>query len=541
MPSHHQNPLPSLIRRRLFTTLPVSVMLLGAGLVPLRLFAEETEVQEAPQPAAPAAGTPFSFDLLSEMMRLKAQAPYTPVAAASGFLDDLGYDDYQRIAYLGARAKWNTPESLFRVHAFHMGWLFKEPVLIHEVADGMAREITFNTDDFEYRHGLSERVPQHVDMPGVAGLRLHYPLNRPDVLDELVAFVGASYFRALGRDNSYGVSARGLAINTGLPEGEEFPRFTDFYLERPAPGAKHVVLHAAMDSPSVTGAYRFVIHPGEETVMDVTARLFFRQDVKQLGVAPLTSMFLYAQANRAGFDDYRPQVHDSDGLLIRRGDGDVLWRALNNPKRLASSYFHERGLQSFGLYQRDRDFGNFQDAGARYEARPSVRVEPVGDWGPGAVRLVEIPSDLEVNDNIVAFWVPDTPVKAGETREFNYRLSWGMLPPDTASEYAYVHETRAGHGGVSGVKPVEGTRKFVVDFKGGLLGRMPADADVAPVVSVSNATVQTTVLSKIDGTDIWRLALDVAPNGSGTVELVAHIAGHGRKLSEVWLYQWTGA
>jgi glucans biosynthesis protein len=521
---------PTLSRRRLVALLPAA--LLGSTALPHILRAQTA----APDTAAPQS---FSFDLLSDVMREKAaQDPAAPEPVPD-FLSSLTYDDYQKIVFWPDRARWNFKGSAYRIHAFHMGWLFKEAVHVFEVVDGMATAMTFSTEDFEYRGDLKARVPAGFALPGVSGIRLNSPLNRPDLFDEVVSFAGASYFRALGRDNFYGLSARGLAVNTGLSSAEEFPRFSAFYVQRPAPGARTVTVYAALESTSVTGAYRFVITPGEETVIDVTARLYFRAAVEQLGVAPLTSMFLFSEVNRGGFDDYRPQVHDSNGLRIERSDGDVLWRALNNPQSLGSSFIALTRPRSFGLYQRDRDFQAYQDAEAHYELRPTCVVEPQGDWGEGAVRLVEIPSDLEVNDNIVAFWVPRQPVKAGDLREFAYRMRWGMMPEDTDGDLAVIHETRAGHGGNAGVAEKPDTRKFVVDFRGGLLGRLPADTgEVAPVVAITGGTAVVTTLSKVRGSNIWRLVLDVASEPGAVVELSAHVAGFGRKLSEIWLFQW---
>jgi glucans biosynthesis protein len=235
-------------------------------------------------------------------------------------------------------------------------------------------------------------------------------------------------------------------------------------------------------------------------------------------------------------------VHDSDGLAITRTDGDRLWRPLSNPPRLTSSYFAETAPKSFGLFQRDRDFDHYQDAAAIYERRPSLLVEPLGDWGKGAVRLVEIPSRLEVNDNIVAYWVPEAPVKAGDTREFSYRLHWGDLPPDPTGDRAHVLETRAGEGGVSGVENTDGTRKFVIDFSGGQLARLPGDRvdDLTPVTTVAGGEIVTRTLSRLDD-GVWRLVLDVKAAGGATVELSAHVAGYDRKLTETWLYQWIKA
>ena len=397
--------------------------------------------------------------------------------------------------------------------------------------------MVFSTADFEYLNDLADRVPADAQLPGVAGFRLNTPLNHPDRFDELVSFLGASYFRALGRDSRYGLSARGLALNTAGPQPEEFPRFTRFYLERPTQGLGETVVYALLDSPSVSGAYRFVIRPGDTTEMDVTARLFFRADVAELGIAPLTSMFLFNGVNRAGFDDYRPRVHDSDGLRIVQQGGDVIWRPLNNPSRLAGSYFVENNPVSFALHQRERDFTKYLDAGAHYEMRPSLEVVPLGDWGAGHVRLVEIPTALEVEDNIVAYFIPAGKVAAGDMREFAYRLRWGDLPENDTADLAHVVETRAGAGGVSGVVNPENKRKFVIDFKGGLLSRLGSDAEVTPVVAVSGGDLVAVTLARVDGSDLWRVVLDVQSD-SPLVELSAHVAGDDRKLTETWLYQW---
>lgn len=523
-------------------TLSRRALILSAASGAIMAAAGRGFAQEAATPAPDAAPQQFSFDMLTRQMQDRAALPYAAPEKISGFFAGLKYDDYRLVSFDPEKARWNDDkDSQFQLHAFPMGWLFAEPVRLYEVRDGHASEMVFTTDDFRFLNELAAKVPPGEVMPGVAGFRLHYPLNRLDVMDEVVAFLGASYFRALGQGSAYGLSARGLALNTATDTAEEFPRFSAFWIDRPAPGARSVTVCAALDSPSVTGAYRFVITPGEETVMDVTARLFFRADVVQLGVAPLTSMYLFSERNRHAFDDYRPQVHDSDGLRITRADGDVLWRPLSNPPRLAGSHFAETTPHAFGLHQRDREFAHYQDAEARYERRPSLEVEPLGDWGKGVVRLVEIPSDLEVNDNIVAFWVPEGSVKAGDTREFTYRLRWGNLPVEDRTDLAHVLETRSGVGGVSGVESAQNTRKFVVDFTGDPLDPLPADAPVEPVVSVHGGEIVSQSFQRVWGSDIWRLAMDVKAEEGATVELVAHVAGFGRKLSETWLYQWINA
>jgi glucans biosynthesis protein len=525
------------------TLLPRRAFLAGlGGIAVLHCSTSLTMAQTAPVPAVPAvAGVPFDFDRLTEDARMIAQSPPAPAAKAEGFFSDFSYDDYKSVQFNAKKARWAGPDAGFHLHAFHLGWLFAEPVTLSEVDGGIARPMVFSTDDFQYFDRVKDRVPAQEPLPGVAGFRLNAPLNRADQFDEIVAFLGASYFRAVGRGTGYGLSARGLALNTGMGEPEEFPRFSRFWIEKPVPFARTVTVYAALESASCTGAYRFVVTPGTNTVMDVTARLFFRARVGQMGIAPLTSMFLFSEKNRADFDDFRPNVHDSDGLAIHRRDGDRIWRPLNNPVRLSESWFAEESPLAFGLMQRDRDFDNYQDAVSHYERRPSLLVEPLGDWGRGAVRLVEIPTRQEVNDNIVAFWVPEAKPKAGEMREFAYRLHWGALPVDRASDIAFVAETRAGVGGVSGVENTDGARKFVVDFAGGMLASLPADAEIKPVVSISGGTIAVQTLSRIDGPDVWRLVIDVLPDAGEIVELRAHIAGYGRKLTENWLYQWVTA
>ncbi|WP_299049022.1 glucan biosynthesis protein G [uncultured Tateyamaria sp.] len=484
-------------------------------------------------------GQPFSFDWLKARMQARAAQPDTPPAPLDTFLQNLTYDDYRNIYFRPEAARWSDTPLPFHVSSFHPGWLFNAPVQIHEVTDGTARPLTFTTDDFEYRNDVGTRVPDHADLSGIAGLKLTYPLNEATKFDEVVTFLGASYFRALGRGNAYGLSARGLAINTWRDGPEEFPRFSEFWLEKPRATDTSLTLYAALDSASVTGAYRITITPGDDTTMDVEATLFFRDSVPQLGLGPLTSMFYFAEHSTRKFDDFRRQVHDSEALKIVRRNGDVLLRPLNNPPRVSSSYFNEPDMAQFGLIQRDRSYEDYQDAGARYHDRPSVMIEPLNDWGPGTVRLVEIPADLEIDDNIVAFWVPERAPGAGESRTYAWRMHWGDLPP--SGGLAWVQGTLAGIGGPSGV-PLENPnlRKFVVDFEGGALGMMDEDANVTPIVTHSAGEIAGMVLHKVRDAakPTWRLFIDIDGGDADLIELTAHVADETQKLSETWLFQW---
>lgn len=500
--------------------------------------------QQAPsapaQAGQEAAGEPFSFDILTDRMRDAATKDYVqPSMDLPAPLAKLTYDEHRAIRFRPDRALWANAGTNFQIQAFHLGGLFKESVRMFEVAEGMAKPVTFTSDDFEYRAPLKPEDFAGIVMPGVAGFRIHFPLNRPDVFDELSAFLGASYFRALGKGNIYGLSARGLAVNTASSSPEEFPRFSEFYLKRPKPGENSITIWAALDSPSVTGAYAFRISPGYQTVFSVTARLFLRDDIERLGVAPMTSMFLYSGNNRALFDDYRPQVHDSDGLKIVEAGGSQLWRSLNNPSVLANSIFMEQNVVSFGLYQRDRDFADYQDAEAHYERRPSLKVEPLNDWGKGWVQLVEIPSDLEIHDNIAGFWSPEGGVKARQSLEFSYRLSWGDFgtEPDML---ARVVGMRTGIGGISGSQNKgKGIRKFVVDFRGGLIDDVPGDQKMDVVLNVSSGKIVTQTVSRVEEDGVWRLMFDLQPSGDKQpIEMKANLAMADRIVSESWLYQW---
>ncbi len=515
------------------------MILLTSTALPKTAFAQA--VVAAPSAGQPPANAPlpFSYEILTQMMKAKAKADFVPgEITLPQFIASLDYDGYQKIQFRPEKSRWPEPASLFKVQAFHMGWLFNIPVQLYDVQNGMASRIDFTTADFKYYTPALDDAQTSTDLPGIAGFRLNYPINQPDRLDELVAFLGSSYFRALGRGNNYGISARGLAIDTGLDSGEEFPWFSDFYLEKQPDGSREVIVNAALNSQSCTGAYRFEIFPGNPTVMNVKARLFFRKDVKQLGIAPLTSMFLFAGNNRTNFDDYRPEVHDSDGLSIERADGEVLWRQLNNPATLANSFFEEQSPRSFGLMQRRRSFDDYQDASAHYQSRPSLRVEPIGDWGKGAIQLLELPTPFEYNDNIVASWQPQTPIKAGGEYEFAYRLLWGDLNPDPTLDLAFVADTRTGPGGASTAKPDPTLRKFVIDFRGGTLSGIVDDTNIQVVAGATSGQIQNTALFKLEAEGIHRLVLDVKMDGGKTVELNAHLAGYGQRLSETWLYQW---
>jgi glucans biosynthesis protein len=473
----------------------------------------------------------FDLDGLTERARQLAAAPYrAPARPLPDELGALSYDQYRDIRFRPERALWRAEGLPFEAMFFHLGKYQTEPVRIHEIArDGSVRPLGFDRADFDY--GRNRLSPQRWGDLGLAGFRVHYALNDARYKDELIVFLGASYFRALGAGQHYGLSARGLAIDTVGGRSEEFPRFTEFWLVEPAADADRLVVYALLESPRATGAYRFEVRPGVQTAIDVRARLFLRAPVATLGIAPLTSMFLFGE-NQPHRSDFRPEVHDSDGLLVATGDGEWIWRPLFNPKRTLVSSFAARSLRGFGLMQRDRRFASYEDLEARYERRPSAWITPQGDWGPGRVELVQLATPDETHDNVVAYWVPDKPPAAGQALELAYRIEWQgaslQRPPG-----AWVTQSRAGRG-FAALGP--GEHQYIVDFDGPALAALPADAAVQAVVSAdANGRIVEQNAYPNAAAGGWRLALRVAQlDADKPVELRAFLRLGRDALSETW-------
>jgi glucans biosynthesis protein len=407
---------------------------------------------------------------------------------------------------------------------------------MHEVVAGKVREIAYDASRFDHRKSGLDGAELPGDL-GFAGFRL---LHRDDPERDIVAFLGASYFRAVGAEKQYGLSARGLAVDTGMARAEEFPRFTDFWLEAPAGRSERVVVYALLDSPSVAGAYRFVIVPGRTLVMDVDAALYPRKEIERIGIAPLTSMYQHGENDKRMANDWRPEIHDSDGLALWTGAGERIWRPLVNPERLRFNAYADQDPRGFGLMQRDRDFDHYQDDGAFYDRRPSLWVEPRGRWGKGSVQLVEIPTVDETFDNIVAFWHPETKPRAGDELLYAYRLHWGASTPGEPA-LGRVVATHTGIGGVIGKPRTYYSRRFVVDFSGGELARIAADAGVEPVISASRGEVEITSARPLASVSGYRAMFDLKPTDDATdpIDLRLFLRSGGRTLTETWLYQWT--
>jgi len=485
---------------------------------------------EAVAPATPSSAKPaISFQSVRERARTLAARDYHPEPnKLPDSLKKLGYDDYQLIRFRPERGPWHTEQLDFTLQCFHPGYLYQDPVLIHLVEEGQIHDFEFSPDQFDYDR-VRFPAPLPRDIP-FAGLRVLYPLNEPRKQDEVATFIGASYFRVLGERQRYGASLRGLAIDTAEPSGEEFPRFTEFWVEKPGAHATFLQVFALLDSPSVAGAYRFVIKPGETTFVEEEASLFLRKEIKKLGLAPLTSMFLIGENRTRYVPDFRPEVHDSDGLLLQMSDGQWLWRPLVNPQKSHHvSRFAADTLAGFGLLQRDRDFRNYEDLAARYELRPSLWVQPGTNWGAGAVELVEIPTPNEFHDNIVAYWVPKQRPTPG--REFHWvcTLSSFLTGPQRPALEA-VLATR--------ISPEHDKfpLRFVIDFTGDTLASRSTNAVVQAKVQTSRGEVRNLVVQRNDITGDWRVVFDLGGDLHEEADVRAFLLNGDQTISETWVY-----
>lgn len=488
-------------------------------------------------PTAWANDDAFSFEDMTDRAAEDAKRPYRDTRTlVPDYWTSISFDDYRKINFDGENAVWRG-DTDFEIQLFHLGLYYDHAIKVNEIVDGRSEPLHYSPDMFNF--GTFEPDEPLPDI-GFSGFRVHYPLNTPRYHDEFAVFQGASYFRLIGRGHGYGQSARGLAIDTASTKGEEFPYFSEFWLEKPSPDAVELTVYARLDSPSCTGAFRFVIHPRTESQMDVRARIFPRRPIDKLGVAPLTSMFLFGENSERRFDDFRPEVHDTDGLMIHSGFGEWIWRPLADRKSLTVSSYGDNSVRGFGLIQRDRAFESYQDLEARYHVRPSLWVQPIGSWGEGRVELVEIPTDSEINDNIVSYWVPAEPVRPGEALEFVYiinafsdRVQW---PPG-----GRVESTRIGSAARPGsTEEVDAdARLIVLDFNRGDLPYLAADQPVEAIATCSTGRVSPAICQKNPQTGGWRAFFDFFPEGAQTADLRCFLRLRQHTLTETWSYLWT--
>lgn len=498
--------------------------------LPLLAFQISAGAAEAQVTAVVATTTPFSERIVQQLALELSKKPF---ASAKDQVPErwanLGYDQYRDVRFRSERAIWHNERRNFELHLLPSGWLYKYPVEINVVDGGTAKPIQPDNSLFAFGT-LAGQPPPDAPPVSFSGFRVNGPINRPNVFDEILAFQGASYFRGISRGQVYGLSARGLAIDTAEPQGEEFPFFRTFWVETPPRGSREIIVHALLDSPSTTGAYRFRISGGAPTIVDVEVKLYPRRDVLHVGIAPLTSMFLVSGIDRSRISDFRPRVHDSDGLAIANGAGEHIWRPLTNPRRLQVSVFSVRDLKAFGLIQRHRSFSDYEDLEANYERRPSAWIVPTGSWGDGSVHLIEIPSEEEIHDNIVAFWRPLAPYGKDQIYTFAYRLTWPAdVPP---SPVASVRNTSSGL--ANGPDRKTGAIRYAVDFAGPVLADLPE-----AVLSATAGKVSVPVVLRNPSTRGVRVDFLLTPGDAEIVELRLELKSKDKVISEVWLARWT--
>jgi periplasmic glucans biosynthesis protein len=472
----------------------------------------------------------FDFDDVAAIAWRKARAPYeTPDRAQPAELEALGYDRYRDIRFRPERAIWRAEGLPFDLMFFHRGQ-GNLRVRMNEVVADRARHLPYDRVDFDF--GKNTFSPEKWRDLDYAGLRVHYHLNGPQYKDELIVFLGASYFRALAAGTRYGLSARGLAVDTVGGQGEEFPRFSEFWMVKPTADARTLRLFALLDSPRVSGAYQLDVTPGDETVVDVRTRLYLRAPVGTLGVAPLTSMYQFGE-NQPHRTDFRPEVHDSDGLMVATGDGEWIWRPLINPRETLTTSFSMRDPKGFGLIQRDRSFASYEDPEARYDLRTSAWVEPTGAWGAGRVELVQIHTPNETNDNIVAYWVPERLPAPGEPLDFTYRLHWQGARTVQQPPGAWVTQSRVGRGYRD---LADDEQQFIVDFTGPSLAALTPAAPVNAVVSApANAEILETNAYFVEATGVWRMTVRIKQiDLTKPAELRGYLQNGPDVLTETW-------
>jgi len=484
--------------------------------------------------AATDPGAAFSHEMVRQEAARLAQEPYAaPQPWSLEAVPELDYVAYTGIRYRPEAALWADTDLPFRARFFHPGLHYREPVEIRVVRDGEVWSLPFDQNAFAFVDPeLRERLSDDL---AYVGFSLYYAANWQR---DIASFLGASYFRAVGASMQFGKSARGIAVDTTRFGTEEFPIFRTFWIERPRPDVAEAVVHALLDGPSIAGAYRFAIRPGRSTEMDVEATLFPRRDIDDGGLAPMTSMFLVGENDRLRNlrPIARPEAHDSDGLALWRGNGEWAWRPLENPLQPRISVFSDESPRGFGLLQRDREYDHYRDVGADYEERPNLWVEPLGDWGAGAVVLVELPTDDEVFDNIVAYWRQATPLRAGERIDLRYRLHWGSTMPARLERPAEVVSTFKGAGGRPGSRT--GAIKFMVEFEGGNLPMIePEGPPPEAQVTASRGQVRVLEVLRIPANGRWRLEFDLDVDGNATVDLRAYLRLGPSALTETWLYR----
>lgn len=474
-------------------------------------------------------GQRFTATTLADLARLLSKRAYqAPSSDLPEPFNALNYEQYIGIRAQPGAVLWNNEGRGFTVEPLHRGFAFGSAVSLYVVEDGIVRRVIYDRSRFDYG---SLKVPATLPDLGFSGFKVFGdPQNGRQ--REVAIFQGATFFRSSARGQNLGVMARGLTLKAGDPKGEEFPLFRAFWIEQPAARTDNLVIHALLDSESVTGAYRFTLRTGDVSIIDTEITLFPRAPVENWGVAGMTSTYLFGPNDRRNVDDLRPAVYESGGLQIHNGNDEWIWRPLSNPETLQISAFVDPAPKGFGLIQRDRDSAAFQDDDQNFERRPSLWIEPIGDWSPGLVQLVEIPTESEINDNVLTYWRPKQPLQPGADVSVAYRQFWCWQPPERIP-LAQVTSTRVGRGRTATA------RRFAVDFTGDMLRPAQTAAELKAMLSSATGVVSNLRLWPYPERKLYRVGFELEPGNETACELRLVLEAGGKPLSETWLYRWT--
>lgn len=481
---------------------------------------------------AVSEGQPISKQALLNVAREMSRVPFSPSRSdVPRALSQLTPEQYRQIRFRPQSRLFLGENRGFTIDLLHQGNVFNTPVAIRTVENGVIRDQRFSVDQFDYNGLASQPTPEMA--LAYSGFRARAALNQPEPVDEVMSFQGATFFRLLARGQVFGAMARALVLNLGEPQGEEFPSFRTFWIERPGVGATTIVIHALLDSESLSGLYRFAVRPGDITVCDVEATLYPRVDIANIGLAPLSANFLFASNDRTGIDDARNGVHEVSGLQAWTGAGEWIWRPLHNPETLQISAFVDQNPKGFGLMQRDRRFDAYNDLDARFERRPSVWIEPLADWGQGQVQLVEIPVQDETNRNIIAYWRPRTGLTRGSEHSVSYRMSWCWSPLERPPG-AWSNGVRVGRA-AGGPR----RRRFLVDFTAEEFADRTSAPAWRPNLGVNRGRIHNLEGRLVPENKLYRVSFDLDPEAANQVELRLLVERDGTPFSETWLYRWT--
>lgn len=488
----------------------------------------------APQPA-PVAGpgvllappVDFGSGTVADMARELAKHSFKPIATD---LPDpfkaLTFEQYNAIALKDDARVWGDQNVGFVIEPLHRGFQYTNPIQLNLVADGKAYRLVYDVKLFDFGKLNPGTKVGDIGFSGFRVLRPHSDGNLADI----AAFQGANFFRALAEGQVAGLMARALAIKVADPKGEETPIFRQIWIEKPSLVAATLIVHALIDSESVAGAFRFTIRPGEATIMDTECTLFPRVNIDNFGLATMSATHLLGFMDHKKFDDYRPNVSEVCGLQMLTGNDEWVWRPVTNPGSLQISSFQDNKPKGFGCLLRDRDFEDYADEDNQWEKRPSLWIEPIGDWAEGFVQLMEIPSQSDANDNILCFWRPKDSLKGGTEVSFAYRQFWCWDPPARPD----LAQTRHSRSGTNGKR-----QRFFVEFAGDVLGKADVANAISPTLTAGAGSITMMRTFADPDQKSYRLLFELDPGSADSSELRLVLQANGKPVSETWLYRWT--